>query len=158
MDFCLGYNWMCTQDSTCRFPWENMRWTQVRRYGVIFGWKFQIYLGLVIWTGPRSETSQWVWDRGTQLSLCGELLVRIWIGDVVGWLVAQAIRCRFNWAFIKGVPRNIRQLPGRVMCELGDLLGLAEFRLLSYAKTKVVGSFLLRRPHWSIRWAVGYWP
>ena len=37
--------------------------------------------------------------------------------------------------------RNIRQLPGPVVCELGDLVGLADGRLLSYAETKVAGSF-----------------
>ena len=37
--------------------------------------------------------------------------------------------------------RTIRQIPGRVMCELGDLVGLADSRLISYAKTKVAGSF-----------------
>ena len=37
--------------------------------------------------------------------------------------------------------RTIRGLLGRVMCELGDLVGLADGRSLSYAKTKVSGSF-----------------
>ena len=36
---------------------------------------------------------------------------------------------------------TIIQLPGRVMCELGDLVGLADGRFLSYAETKVAGSF-----------------
>ena len=43
--------------------------------------------------------------------------------------------------------RTIRRLPGWVMCELGDLVGLADGRLLSYAKTKVADSFLPRCPY-----------
>ena len=31
--------------------------------------------------------------------------------------------------------RTIRWLPGRVMCELGDLVGLVDGRLLSYSET-----------------------
>ena len=37
--------------------------------------------------------------------------------------------------------RTIRRIPGRLMCELGDLVGLTDDRSLSYAKTKVAGSF-----------------
>ena len=37
--------------------------------------------------------------------------------------------------------RNIGRLPGRVMCELGDLVGLADGKSLSYSETKVAGSF-----------------
>ena len=37
--------------------------------------------------------------------------------------------------------QTIRRLPGRVVCELGDLVGLADGRSLSYAETKVAGSF-----------------
>ena len=37
--------------------------------------------------------------------------------------------------------RTIRRLLGRVMCELGYLVGLVGGRLLSYAETKVAGSF-----------------
>ena len=36
---------------------------------------------------------------------------------------------------------TIRRLPGLVMSELGDLVGLTDDRSLSYAKTKVAGSF-----------------
>ena len=36
---------------------------------------------------------------------------------------------------------TIRQFPGRVMCEVGDLGGLADGRSLSYTEAKVAGSF-----------------
>ena len=39
MDFFLGSNWVCARVSKWRFPGTNMRWTQARQYGVIFGWK-----------------------------------------------------------------------------------------------------------------------
>ena len=41
--------------------------------------------------------------------------------------------------------RTTRRLLGQVMCELGDLVGLVDGRLLSYTKTKVAGLFLPER-------------
>ena len=43
--------------------------------------------------------------------------------------------------------QTIRRLPGRVMCELGDLVGLTDGRLLIDVETEVSGSLLQRRPH-----------
>ena len=71
----------------------------------------------------------------------------------------RSVKLKGNWSKIKivrclGDPmevllggqqrlstRTIRRLPGRVMCKLGDLVGSMDGSFLSYAKTKVAGSF-----------------
>ena len=76
MIFFFGGNWMCARVSKWRFPGTNLIWDQARRYGVLFGWKFQTDPGLVIWTGPRSEISNWC-ELGAPH---GGFLGKIWVG------------------------------------------------------------------------------
>ena len=69
------------------------------------------------------------------------------------WFGIMMVRCSGNQmeVWLDGqqriLTRAIRQLQGRVMCELGDLVSLTDGRLLSYAETKVAGSFLPRCLH-----------
>ena len=71
----------------------------------------------------------------------------------------RSVKLKGNWSKIKivrclGDPmevwmvgqrrlstRIIRLLPGQVMCELDDLVSLADGRSLGYSETKVAGSF-----------------
>ena len=55
LDFLLVGNWMCAQVSTWIFPETNLRWTQAKQYGVIFGWEMSNGPILVICKGPSSE-------------------------------------------------------------------------------------------------------
>ena len=69
------------------------------------------------------------------------------------WSEIKMVRCSGNLMEVllgdhqRLSTQTIRRLPGPVMCELGDLVGLADRRSLSYAKTKVAGSFRPRRSH-----------
>ena len=63
------------------------------------------------------------------------------------WLGIKMVRCSGDpMAVLLGSQqrlstRTVRGILGRVMCELGDLVGLVDSRSLSNAKTKVAGSF-----------------
>ena len=63
------------------------------------------------------------------------------------WSEIKMVRCSGDpmAVFLGGQQRlstrTIRRLLGQMMCELGDLVGLADGRSLSNAETKVAGSF-----------------
>ena len=78
---------------------------------------------------PRSVKLKEIWLKIMMVKYLGDP-IEVWLGG------QQRL---FN--------RTIRWLWGWVICELGDLVGLTDGRLLSYAETKVAGSLLPRGSH-----------
>ena len=68
-------------------------------------------------------------------------------------LVIMVVRCSGDLMEVSlGVQqristRTIRRIPGRLMCELGDLVGLTDGILLGYATIEVAVSFSPRCSH-----------
>ena len=74
-------------------------------------------------------------------------LERVLVGHCDGEVIGQSYGVLVGGGQQKDISRSTRRVWGQVMCGLGGLVGLVDGRLLRGVVTKVVGSFLPRRPH-----------